>query len=111
MRCPGLVLIPDRHAEVCLVGLTRLTTCFHGTLSRSCLYKLSTHVANCIGWVQTTSWCHLNQLNYSSTTIRYSRNNNNINRNVGSSHLCFYTCMTSLLLDSPRTFWKVLKVS
>jgi len=39
MRCTGLVLIPDRHAKVCLVGLTHLTTCFHAILSRSCLYN------------------------------------------------------------------------
>src|SRR6218665_2669041 len=32
----------------------------------------------------------------SLTTIRHSLHNNNINRNVGSSHLCFYTCMTTI---------------
>jgi len=38
---------------------------------------------------------------------------NNINRNVGSSHLCFYTCMTTIgqsenVLESSKSFLKVL---
>src|SRR6218665_424828 len=88
---------------------THLMTCFQGILSRSCLYNLSTLVAKCIGCVQTSSRGHLNQINCSLTTISYSLNNKNINRNVGSSHLCFYTCMTTIgksenVLESSRRF-------
>ena len=39
MRCPGLVLIPDRHAEICQVGLTHLSRCFHRVLFCSSLHK------------------------------------------------------------------------
>jgi len=40
MRSPGLVLIPTGMpiAEVCLLGLTHLTTCFHGILSRALVF-------------------------------------------------------------------------
>ena len=116
MRCPGLVLIPDRHAKVCLVGLAHFTTCFHGILSCSCLCKFSTHIVKCICWVQTTSSCHLNQIilikllfNYDSL-FSYSAITN---WNVGLCHLCFYTCMTTIgqsenVLKSSKSFLKVL---
>ena len=106
MRSPGLALIPNRHAKICLVGLAHFTTCFHGILSRSCLYKLFTHIAKCICWVQTTSWCHLNQIIlikllfncdslFSYSAITYTE------------MLVRVTCafiLVWLLLDSLRTF-------
>ena len=109
MRCPGLALIPNRHAEVCLVGLAHFATCFHGILSRSCLYKLSTHIAKCICWVQTTSWCDLNQIilikllfNYNSL-FSYSA--------IAQTKMLVRVTCAFILVCRLRTFWKVLKVS